>query len=667
MKRKMRPMTATALGLALLSLAILTAVKQVQSQQSPNLGSQEATNATLAVNAANVKSLPFDDTHDFEDAQRGLIAKLPGGIVKGAGGNPIWNLNDYAFLEREEPSPTVNASLWRQSRLNMNNGLFRVTDRIFQVRGVDLSNLTIIEGDSGLILIDPLISQQTSKAALALYHEHRPKRPVRAVIYSHSHVDHYGGAKGVVSEEDVKAGKVQILAPQGFLEHAVSENVYAGNAMGRRATYMYGVFLPRSDRGQVDAGLGKATSLGSVTLIPPTDIISKDGDTRVIDGVEIHFQLAPGTEAPAEMLMYFPQFKALCAAEDATHTLHNLYTLRGAEVRDTRAWWKALHVAIDRFGDKSEVVFAQHHWPTWGQDRVLAFLKSQRDTYKYLHDQVLRLANRGETMNEIAEDLKLPESLARAWSSRGYYGSVSHDAKAIYQKYLGWYDSNPSHLNPLPPVDAAKKYVDFMGGAAAVIAKARESYRQGEYRWVAEVLNHVVFADPKNQEARLLEADALEQLGYQTENATWRNEYLVGAFELRHGIPKSIGAKTDSADVIEALPLDMYFEYLGIRLNGPKAEGKTISLNWNFTDVKSTYALVLENSVLIPTAGKTLPNADASVTLTRKTLDAIAIGTTSFPQAIADGSIKVEGDRRKLAELLGLLDSFEPMFPIVTP
>ncbi|MGD0040628.1 MAG: alkyl sulfatase dimerization domain-containing protein, partial [Isosphaeraceae bacterium] len=502
---------------------------------------------------------------------------------------------------------------------------------------------------------------------LELYYQHRPRKPVVAVIYTHSHVDHYGGVKGVVSEDEVRSGRVTVLAPEGFLEEAVSENVFAGNAMGRRALYLFGILLPKGERGQVDSGLGKTTSVGTVTLIPPTDLVKKTGETRTIDGVEMTFQMAPRTEAPAEFLIHFPQLRALCAAEDATHTLHNLYTLRGAQVRDAKSWWKTLNESVVLFGGKTDVVFAQHQWPTWGQKKVLDYLRKQRDLYKYIHDQSLRLMNHGYTMLEIAEMVKLPRSLDREWYNRGYYGSVNHDAKAVYQRYLGWYDSNPANLHSLPPEEAAKKYVEFMGGPAAVIARARQSFNKGEYRWVAQVMNHVVFADPENRQARELQAAALEQLGYQAENATWRNEYLMGAHELRHGVPTPIAMRVDSRDTLRAMTVELLLDYLGIRLNGPRAEGKTITMNWSFTDTGETYAVTLENAALTYTAGMQLPAADATITFRRATLDRVLVGETTLDKEIEAGSIRIQGDRRKLAELLSLLDSFEPMFNIVTP
>lgn len=498
-------------------LSVFALSLRVEAQVAP----KDATDITKQVNAAVLNHLPFADKTDLENANSGFIATLPDVTIKNEKGQVVWTLDPYKFLEGAEAPATVNPSLWRQAQLNMTNGLFKVTDRIYQIRGFDLSVMSIIEGDTGIIIVDPLTSTETAKAGLDLYYQHRPKKPVVAVMYTHSHIDHYGGVRGVISEEDVNSGKVKILAPEGFLEEAVSENVYAGNAMSRRALYMYGALLPRGVNGQVDGGLGKTASIGTVTLIPPTDIIKTTGEKRVVDGVEMEFQMAPGTEAPAEMLTYFPQFKALLAAEDATHTLHNLYTLRGAQVRDASKWWKALNEAIERYGAGTEVVFASHHWPTWGNENVIPYLESQRDLYKYIHDQSLRLLNSGYTMTEVAEIMTLPESLSQKWFNRDYYGSVNHDSKAVYQRYLGWYDSNPANLHALPPDEASKKYVEYMGGPAAVTEKAKKSFAEGDYRWVAMVMNNVVFADPTNKEARDLQADALEQLGYQTEDATW--------------------------------------------------------------------------------------------------------------------------------------------------
>ena len=629
---------------------------------------KEATVFTQEKNKSVLQELPFYNTKDFADAKNKFIQNTRDFQIKNNDGRIIWSLKNYAFLLSSLPAPlTVNPSLWRQAKLNMNYGLYLVKDNIYQVRGYDLSNMDIIEGQKGIIIIDPLLTQQTAKAALELYYQYRPKRPVVAVIYTHSHADHYGGVKGVTSAEEVANGKVKIVAPQGFLESAVSENVYAGNAMSRRATYMYGALLAKNEKGQVDSALGKTVSLGDVTLIPPTDIITKTGEKRFIDGVEMIFQMAPNTEAPAEMIIYFPKQRALCIAEEATHTLHNLYTLRGAQVRDAATWWKTLNDAIEMFGSKSDVVFAQHAWPTWGTKNLVEYLGKQRDLYKYIHDQTLHKMNQGYTMKEIANTLKLPKSLSSEWYNRGYYGSVSHNAKAVYQRYLGWYDSNPAHLDELSPAEAGKRYVEFMGGEEEVIRKSGESYKKGDYRWVAEVMNHVVFANPKNKTARYLEADALEQLGYQAENATWRNEYLMGAYELRHGVPEVTGTVTSSADTLRAMPIEMYLDYMGIRLNSQKADGKKIKINLNFTDTNQSYVLEIVNSVLIYTPNKKIKEADATLSLTRNFFDQITTKQRNVMQIISDGDIKLTGSRHKFEEFMSLFDNFPPMFNIITP
>ncbi|MDR5781375.1 alkyl sulfatase dimerization domain-containing protein [Caballeronia sp. LZ065] len=628
---------------------------------------KDATPATQQANADLLKTLPMSDRQDYEDAKRGFIATLPDINITTPEGKVVWTLNGYQFLQAQDAPPTVNPSLYRNSQLNMNNGLFKVTDGIYQIRGFDLSVMSIIETNNGVIVIDPLISTEVAKAGLDLYYQHRPKKPVVAVIYTHSHVDHYGGVKGVVNEADVKAGKVKIFAPEGFLEEAVSENVFAGNAMSRRAIYMYGALLPRSAQGQVDGGLGKTTSNGTVTLIPPTDIIRKTGEKRTIDGLDVVFQMAPGTEAPAEMLFYFPKYHALCAAEDATHTLHNLYTLRGAQVRDANKWWQALNTTIEMFGPQVQVVFASHHWPMWDNARVNDYLSKQRDTYKYVHDQSLRLLNMGYTMDEIGDMVKLPRSLDKEWYNHGYYGTVVHDAKAVYQRYMGWYSGNPADLHPLPPVDTAKRTMDFMGGVPAVTQKARDAYAKGDYRWVAQVMNMAVYAEPDNQEAKNLEADALEQLGYQSESGPWRDVYLMGAYELRNGIPKVPAVQTASPDTIRAMTPEMALEFLSMHIDGEKADGKTISVNWIFPDINKRYAVRLENSVLVYNEGKQLQNADVTLTLPKSSLDNIMLHQTNLDKEVEAGRAKVDGDRGKISELLSLTDTFNPLFPIVTP
>src|SRR5499427_6415850 len=506
------------------------------SSQDP----KNATAATHALNRAVLDTLPFADTQDFEDARRGLIGSLPEMEISNDTGRVVWSLKEYSFLAAEEAPPTVNPSLWRQARLNMHHGLFRVTDRLYQIRGFDISNMTIIEGERGLIVIDPLISTEVARAGLDLYFTHRPRRPVAAVIYTHSHVDHFGGVRGVVDEAAVEAGDVEVIAPAGFMEEVVSENVLAGTPMIRRAHFQFGATLPKGPRGQVDAGLGKVTSRGTVTLIPPTRIIERPIEAHRVDGVDIVFQLAPETEAPAEMHLFHPGLRALNLADNGIHSLHNVYPIRGAQVRDANAWAKYLNEVIDRFAHEADVVLAQHHWPVWGNARVLDFLGKQRDLYKFLHDQTVRLMNHGYRPAEIAERLTLPRSLASTWHVRGYYGTLSHNAKSVYQRCIGWYDANPANLNPLPPVERGRKYVEYMGGADAAIRRAREDFARGEYRFVAEAMSHVVFADPTNTEARELGADALEQMGYAAESATWRNAYLLGALELRERVPASV-------------------------------------------------------------------------------------------------------------------------------
>jgi alkyl sulfatase BDS1-like metallo-beta-lactamase superfamily hydrolase len=628
---------------------------------------KDATPATQARNRAVLNVLPFGDTQDFEDARRGFLGSLPDVEIKNDKGRVVWSLNDYAFLADEQPPPTVNPSLWRQARLNMHHGLFHVTDRIYQIRGFDISNMTIIEGESGLIVIDPLISTEVARAGLDLYIAHRGRRPVTAVIYTHSHTDHHGGVRGVVAEADVKSGAVDIIAPAGFMEEIVSENVLAGTPMIRRAQFQFGATLPKGPRGQVDAGLGKVTSRGTVTLIPPTRVIAAPIETHRIDGVEIVFQLAPETEAPAEMHMFYPALRALNLAENATHNLHNTYPIRGAQVRDANAWARYLNEALDRFGPHADVVFAQHHWPVWDNPRVLDFLTKQRDLYKYLHDQTVRLMNHGWKAAEIAERLALPKSLSQTWHVRGYYGTMSHNSKAVYQRYLGWYDANPANLNPLPPVERGRKYVEYMGGAEAAIGRARADFARGEYRFVAEAMSHVVFADPSNTDARRLGADALEQLGYVAESATWRNAYLLGAFELRQGLPNIVARAPVSPDIVRAMSVEQIFDLLGVRLNGEKAEGRRIVINWVFPDLARPYVLNLENCALTYLADRRKEGADVTVTLDRAALDRLILRELPLADAIQSGAVRVEGDANKVGELLGLLDDFSLMFEVVEP
>jgi alkyl sulfatase BDS1-like metallo-beta-lactamase superfamily hydrolase len=629
---------------------------------------EPATPATAAANAAWIQRLPFADRGDFEAATRGLVARPAGDAIAGPDGRPAWSFRAYDF-QREAPAPpSVNPSLWRQAQLNDIAGLFKVADRIYQVRGLDLSNMNILEGASGLVVMDPLITAETARAGLELYYANRPRRPVVGVIYTHNHVDHFGGVRGIVDAADVASGKVQVIAPAGFMEEAVSENVIAGNAMSRRAQYMYGALLPKGPLGQVDAGLGKTVPVGgTVTLLAPTRTIEHDGEKLVVDGIEIEFQLTPGTEAPAEMNLWFPQFRALCAAENATHTLHNILTLRGAPVRDARAWSQYLDATLARYGGQAEVLFAQHHWPTWGNAAVQEFLADQRDMYRYLHDQTLRLMNRGLRPLEIAEALQvLPPGLATKWYARDYYGSMSHNVRGVYQRYLGWYDGNPAHLNPLPQVETARRLVEAMGGADAVLARAREAFSKGEYRWVAQLVEQVVFADPQSSAARLLEAQALEQLGYQSENATWRNIYLMGAQELRNGQSRVPSGGTASPDIVRAIPLELFFDYMGVRLDAARAGAARFTIDWVFTDLGETHALSLRNQALSHRPGASA-RPDATIRLTRATLDAISLRQLTMADALQGGQVRIDGDPAAVQALFGMLETFEPNFAIVTP
>jgi len=630
-------------------------------------GPQDATPVTRARQRAALETLPFDDTRDFEDAARGFVATLPEVEIKNAQGRVVWSLRDYAFLASAEAPPTVNPSLWRQARLNLHHGLFQVTERVYQVRGFDLSNMTLIEGERGVIVVDPLISTEVARAGLDLYRAHRGDRPVTAVIYSHSHTDHYGGVRGVLDEAEVAAGLVPVVAPARFMEEVVSEAVLAGTAMIRRGQFQFGATLPKGPRGQVDAGLGKGTSRGTVTLIPPTVTIAEPIETHRLDGIEIVFQLTPETEAPAEMHMFYPVLRALNLAENATHNLHNLYPIRGAQVRDANAWAKYIDEARDRFGRGADVAFAQHHWPVWGTERVQEFLAAQRDLYKFLHDQTVRLMNHGFKAAEIAERLALPRGLAATWHVRGYYGTLSHNSKSVYQRYLGWYDANPASLDPLPPVERGGKYVEYMGGAAAALARACEDYARGEYRFVAEVMSHLVFADPANREARRLGADALEQMGYAAEAATWRNAYLLGALELRQGRPDTTARAPVSPDLVRSMTLDLFFDYLAVRLNGERADGERSVLNWIFPDLDRRYVLTLQNCALTYLAERQAERPDATITLARPVLDRLVLRELTIDAALAQGLATIAGDPKPVVRLFGLLDDFALMFDVIEP
>ena len=628
---------------------------------------KDASAPVVAQHAATLKALPFSDTRDFDEAARGFLGTLENARITSPQGRVVWSLEPYGFLSQAEAPPTVDPSLWRQSRLNMNHGLFEVVPGVYQVRGLDIANMTLIEGDSGVIVVDTLTSIEGARAAMELYFRHRGARPVAAVIFTHTHTDHWGGARGVLAEDVLASGRVPIIAPDLFMEHAVSENIIAGPAMLRRAQYQFGPFLPRGPRGQVDCGLGKSMAAGSVALLRPTDLIMATGDKRSIDGLEFEFQMAPNSEAPAEMHFFVPRYKLLNLAENCTHNFHNLLPFRGADVRDALAWSKYLGEALQMWGGKADAMCGQHHWPVWGHERIDAMIRQQRDLYKFAHDQTIRLMNHGLTATEIAETIKLPASLDGAWHARGYYGHIRHNVKAIYQKYLGWYDANPVNLDPLPPVEAGRKYVDYMGGAETLLARAAKDFARGEFRFVAQAVSHLVFADPGNQAARALLADTLEQLGYAAESATWRNAYLFGAQELRQGMPKAPPRPPMSRETLAALQTGQLWDVLGVRLNGPKAEGKHIVLNWAFTDTGETFILTLENCALTYIAGAQAAAADAGFTLARGVLDEVIAKLTSFPEAVTAGRIKVSGNPMRLAELMALMDEFPRMFEIVEP
>ncbi|MFN3003282.1 alkyl/aryl-sulfatase [Mycolicibacterium wolinskyi] len=609
----------------------------------------------------HLQALPFDDTGDFENADRGFITALDPCVVTSADGQVVWDNDAYAFLAGDAPT-SVHPSLWRQSQLCAKQGLYEVVEGIYQVRGFDISNISFVEGDTGLIVIDPLISTEVAGAALKLYREHRGERPVVAVIYTHSHGDHFGGVLGVTSQADVEAGKVAVLAPEGFVEHAVQENVYAGTAMLRRGSYMYGPLLDRGPQGQVGCGLGQNMSTGEVSMIVPTLDIRRTGEKHTIDGVEIEFQMAPGTEAPAEMHFYFPGYRALCMAENATHNLHNLLTLRGALVRDPHAWAGYLTEAIDTFADRADVVFASHHWPTWGRERIVEYLSLQRDLYSYLHDQTLRLLNQGFTGVEIAEQFQLPPALEKVWHTHGYYGSVNHNVKAIYQRYMGWFDGNPGRLWPHPPEALGPRYVAAMGGIDRVVELAQRAFGEGDFRWAATLLDHAMFTDADHLAARALYADTLEQLAYGAENATWRNFFLSGATELRDGKFGTAG-KVASPTMLAQLSPEQMFDTIAISINGPRAWDLDVALDFTFADTGDNYRVTLRNGVLVY---RKVAADESTATATVRLADKLRLLTLIGGDSDSAG-LEIVGDASALASVVAVLDRPDPNFDIVTP
>ena len=625
----------------------------------------QATEFTRRANDAFGAALPLSDQSDFQDARRGFLASIEGGVIRDDKGAIVWDQERYGFLQGDAPA-TVNPSLWRQAKLNTIHGLFEVVDGIYQLRGYDLAVMTVVRGETGWILIDPLLSKETSAAALSLLQETLGPRPVSAVLITHSHGDHFGGIRGVASEEDIQSGKLRIIAPEGFAEHAFSENVIARNAMTRRAGLQFGNNLPTGPTGQVDSGIGKALSSGVISFMQPTEVVSETGQRLTIDGVEFEFINAPDTEAPAEFMFYMPQFRALHVAELATATLHNVLTLRGAEVRDALAWSKRIDDALTMFGDKSDVVLASHNWPTWGAENIKTYLENQRDTYRFIHDQTMRLANAGYTMHEIAAEIGEPVFMREDFSTRGYYGTVNHNSKATYQRYFGWWDGNPANLNPHPPEEQAKRYVALAGGADAMIRNADTAYREGDYRWVATLMNHLVFAEPKNKTARAFLAGAYEQLGFQSESSIWRNYYLSSAAELREGFQFPDQERIGNRDFVQAISTPDYFDALGIRVNPEKATRDYI-VNFTFTDTNEAFGVRIEDGVASHRVGGHYDDASINVNLKRSDLDEITLGEATFQGKLARGAIRVEGNPLAFVQFLRSHDQYEMWFNVVTP
>jgi len=657
-------MNIRTLSLCLLSATLLTGCKnQIASAHEPS--GAFVSDAVKAAHKNVSNYLDFSDRTDFELAEKGFIASLDDTLIKRENGALAYDFGAYEFLNAEAPD-TVNPSLWRQSQLAAKHGLFEVVPGIYQVRGFDLSNITFIKGDTGWIVVDPLISKETAAAAKKLVDQELGEFPITAVIFTHSHVDHYGGVRGLVSQEDVDGG-VEIIAPKNFVLESVSESILAGNAMGRRASYMFGSLLPKDAEHQVGVGLGQAISSGTPGLIYPTIEVSETGEGLTVDGIEMEFILALEAEAPSEFMFYMPKYKAFCQAEIINHTLHNMYTPRGAKVRDGRRWSQYIDEAIVMFGKDTEVTFGSHHWPIWGQEEAVDLWAGQRDLYRYIHDQTVRLANKGYTMHEIPDQISLPDEIAKKFANRDYYGTVSHNSKAQYQLYFGYFDGNPANLNPLAPAEESVKYVEYMGGAKAIIEKAQADFDSGEFRFAATVLNHLVFAEPKNQAAADLLADAYTQLAYMAESGSWRNFYLTGASELRNGILDLPTPRTSSPDTVKAVPLNLYFDLLAVRLDAEKAIGKDMSINFELTDTGETAALILSNGTLHHRMGTTDDDAKTTLKLTRAGLDALNLKSKDLATLRKEGSLEIEGNPLALRTFFGLIEEPEFWFEIVRP
>lgn len=643
---------------------------QYVSDQETSLleSSRQASKYTVEKNRRIAEKLPLDNKVDFEQAQRGLIARDEQLEITTETGQTIWRMADYDFVNGEAPE-TVNPSLWRQAKLNNLHGLYEVSDGIYQLRGYDLSNMTLIEGQTGWIVVDPLTTQETAAAAMAFATKHLGEKPISGLIMTHSHVDHFGGALAVLDPS--LQPHTPIVAPKNFMEEATSENILAGPTMKRRALYMYGKDLDKSQYGHVDTGLGKAPAFGTVGIVPPNILIEKTGETHTIDGIEFQFQYTPNSEAPAELTFYLPQKKAFCGAELLSRNMHNLYTLRGAKVRDALSWSNYIEQARNIFDD-AQVYFASHHWPIWGGESIDQFLRSQRDTYKYIHDQTLRLAYKGHTPREIAEMLRLPASLSENFSSRGYYGTTKHNSKAVYQAYFGWYDANPANLDPLPPEAASIKYVEAIGGFVVVLEKARKALQEGDYRWAAELLNHLVFAEA-DSEAKTLLASAYTQLAYQAESGPWRDVYLSAALELKQGKSKTVISLASAKGLLKHAPVEKFFDAMAAQLNGPEAEGKNIRLNIHFNDLNSSYQLWIENSVLHHRMIKdevdpsTNVEADASLSISHDLFLDVILGNTNLRSLISSDQLSLDGSHLDVFRFFSLLDKTTEPFAIVEP
>lgn len=612
------------------------------------------------------KTLPFEDKRDFEEAQRGFIAAPAYKQIMADAGNVAWDMGSYEFLLQGKDFDSINPSLQRQAILNMAYGLYEVVPgEIYQVRGFDLANISFIKTNTGWIVFDPLTSKETARAALELVNEKLGKRPVVAVVYSHSHGDHFGGVRGVVDEADVKSGKVKIIAPAGFMEHAIAENVYAGNAMTRRMYFQYGVLLPRSPFGHVDQSIGKNTAAGNLGLIEPNVYITEPFEKMTVDGVEMEFQNTPGTEAPAEMNTYFPQYKAFWAAENITGTIHNIYTLRGALVRDPLAWSKNINNALYRYGNNAQVMFASHSWPRWGNERIQEVMRTQRDAYAHLNNEVLHLANNGVTINEIQNVYQLPDSLKKQWAAHSYHGSEEHNSRAVINRYLGYWDANPATLIPLSPKDSAPLYVEMMGGSSKILAKGRQLYKQGKYREAMEIVNKLVYAQPDNTAAKDLLADIFEQIGYQKESPSVRNSFLGAAYELRHGMPTGASPKSNGPDMIRAMTTELWLNSLAISMDSKKAAGIHFVINLSTPDNGEKFVVEMSNSALTNIKGQQAANPTLAITINRSDLEQVMGGQTTFDQLLAQGKAQFDGDRKAFDQLKSTLTVFKPDFELM--